>query len=1026
MRSTRSGSRPVEFLPVGREYEKLNAMRKKRAKLEKKKEESTEWMETDQLDLDELESPDKSNYHVSESPRQVTQTRRTRSNSRQPRCSDYGPLRHAIYKHKNFYLCHHCDLYDNRIVGDRSSATAKVYKCLAKHTCFVFPTDIDGKQHCRMKGTLKQKEEGDSSDDPTSEEEMSSDSDSGEPEEKKDSPTVASKDIVDLTPNSLPSPLMPRQLGNFAMNAVPANNTAAAVLGQVVDHTGFVAEYHRLNRNFKKLEAENANLARRLLNSETPESTSIPPVNTGGSRRQQAKVKKSQIKNRLKEAVLLILDGSKYANKTKGQLLCDCVWDLFDGSTRDAMVKRSKGFLRKTVFTPYKILKLMDLSGGTLSCKGVEAIREVEHNGKKYARGLIPSSSELKRAAARVEHFAKELAGEMMYERHNQFSETLTFDYERVIATVYSAYSLKKVARTRATSIAQSIDGTVLSRNHHLLVGGAKMQDTSAICPLTGKHILAYGNDLAAQSRNLVIPLKLAKTKETKDSTEFFGDMFRFFTHCESCDPNVNLLMANHGFKPLNVATNTDLSATWKGTKKGGAMKKQQCGCHCCPIDARMLSKPNPDVCLRFCQQLHGDNQTWRCYHHDIATEQQMNQMNEQVELMSSQLTTDLEDVNLKSQMRIDDLRTPTASSYTDPLSIQYRYQRLNTGNDTAFATQLTVELEMRELPLSGGVLARRDRLLAALTVEETLRDLLRKIRAGRPAENAYFLIMNTVPCILHAENRMGLKIFTMLLIAGLSNAKRRSILTDIPADGVRVNTFIEEAQKIINEKILGDDRDKAWWQCPTDKKDGELEISQITLDNNKTRLVVNNIDLLIDLCTPEHTEPPSSTRGTWKECLLHYQRAMRRLRCKKDFEATDILAYQSEADQFFALWVEMHGDAGVTNYIHMMGAGHFAEYLFEWKNLHRHSQQGWEAFNALLKNFYYRRTQRGGHSRGGEKSVLKPIGRWLHRRIVWLSQIGGEAIDEFWFDGRISEDDDDNDSEHSDDNDDIHGTGFL
>jgi hypothetical protein len=78
-----------------------------------------------------------------------------------------------------------------------------------------------------------------------------------------------------------------------------------------------------------------------------------------------------------------------------------------------------------------------------------------------------------------------------------------------------------------------------------------------------------------------------------------------------------------------------------------------------------------------------------------------------------------------------------------------------------------------------------------------------------------------------------------------------------------------------------------------------------------------------------------------------------------------------------------MYGDEGVTNYLHMLASGHIMEYLFKYKNLYRHSQQGWEALNHLLKTFYFRRTGRGGGKYKRHK--LLSIGRWLQRRMLWL-----------------------------------------
>ncbi len=57
--------------------------------------------------------------------------------------------------------------------------------------------------------------------------------------------------------------------------------------------------------------------------------------------------------------------------------------------------------------------------------------------------------------------------------------------------------------------------------------------------------------------------------------------------------------------------------------------------------------------------------------------------------------------------------------------------------------------------------------------------------------------------------------------------------------------------------------------------------------------------------------------------------------------------------DNFYVTWIDLLLHEGVTNYIHMLGAGHIGEYLLHHQNLYEHSQQGWEVFNALLKTFF-------------------------------------------------------------------------
>jgi hypothetical protein len=111
-----------------------------------------------------------------------------------------------------------------------------------------------------------------------------------------------------------------------------------------------------------------------------------------------------------------------------------------------------------------------------------------------------------------------------------------------------------------------------------------------------------------------------------------------------------------------------------------------------------------------------------------------------------------------------------------------------------------------------------------------------------------------------------------------------------------------------------------------------------------------------------------------------------------------EILEFQCNADIFFCKWVDLEGYNGMMNYIHLMGSGHLSEYMFHYQNLYWHSQQGWEKFNALLKMFYFRRTQCGGATGQGkmERSILRPIGQWFLHHLVWMSGTSWETIHEF------------------------------
>jgi len=77
--------------------------------------------------------------------------------------------------------------------------------------------------------------------------------------------------------------------------------------------------------------------------------------------------------------------------------------------------------------------------------------------------------------------------------------------------------------------------------------------------------------------------------------------------------------------------------------------------------------------------------------------------------------------------------------------------------------------------------------------------------------------------------------------------------------------------------------------------------------------------------------------------------------------------------DNFYVIWIDLLSHEGVTNYILMLGAGHIGEYLLHHQNLYKHSQQGWEAFNALLKTFFPMHRQRRSREQGNRCEVKNP-----------------------------------------------------
>jgi hypothetical protein len=131
-------------------------------------------------------------------------------------------------------------------------------------------------------------------------------------------------------------------------------------------------------------------------------------------------------------------------------------------------------------------------------------------------------------------------------------------------------------------------------------------------------------------------------------------------------------------------------------------------------------------------------------------------------------------------------------------------------------------------------------------------------------------------------------------------------------------------------------------------------------------------------------------------------------LQQKADFSNQNIDTFQSHADDFFRRWINLTGYDGITNYVHMLGAGNIRYFLMKWKNLNRFQNQGWEAYNVMIAAFWHHRTRKGGGKNITQRSKILPIARWLLRLMLWRT---GEAQRFF----RSMEEDDNNSDSHDD-----------
>ncbi len=377
--------------------------------------------------------------------------------------------------------------------------------------------------------------------------------------------------------------------------------------------------------------------------------------------------------------------------------------------------------------------------------------------------------------------------------------------------------------------------------------------------------------------------------REAKETFTEFASLFKFLDNLSDA---ATLPTAMEGFVPFLCMTNCDLSAQWKGLCKGGAAKVHTLPCTGCATESDALATPNVTPCHRWCVDHSAADPDWLCFHKAMATPERMSSMKGEVEELVSTYEKTLVAILANSRMTRSDveLEMPKQGSLNDVASIHCCPQ--SASQIQSLSRLFTSKLILRGLGFDGTLEVRRERLRLALRDEATSARLSKEIVHGEVKEDAYFLLMQTLPCILHLENCNGIKILSMLLVEGLSNAKKKLLFTNVKAEGSRVSQFIAHVECVINQSILGTPNDPCQWMCPFDFK--KKELGPITMENVRTRRIVDALDILVEGCVTD-----KDRKGLWTTALNNYRISMVLLRKKDDFTNDQVATYQCHADNF-------------------------------------------------------------------------------------------------------------------------------
>jgi hypothetical protein len=140
----------------------------------------------------------------------------------------------------------------------------------------------------------------------------------------------------------------------------------------------------------------------------------------------------------------------------------------------------------------------------------------------------------------------------------------------------------------------------------------------------------------------------------------------------------------------------------------------------------------------------------------------------------------------------------PQANAWQDPTSIHFQFLEALPREKNWYMLKLESDLLLRSLLSTGSLGDMQERLKSAITMEYTLRHIEDKLTHGRVRKaTAMHLVINALPCILHLENIVGLKIMTRLLQIGMCNTKEGLIDGLGSCDTDQIANYMNKVQEI-------------------------------------------------------------------------------------------------------------------------------------------------------------------------------------------------------------------------------------
>jgi hypothetical protein len=663
----------------------------------------------------------------------------------------------------------------------------------------------------------------------------------------------------------------------------------------------------------------------------------------------------------------------------------------------------------------YKIQRTIDTqpTGGlNLSC--IESIRKGVEVLQKREQGFMPSSSTVARVAKRLEIHAVNQYGFDIHERTTLHGPVYSFNIYNVIRQVCKAFELEleEFAATGSghppVQITYTMDGAQLTNELGHVTGGIKVVDPRAVDPLSGIPLSATGK---FQSRDLSFVCQLAFVKDSKATyKDCFEDFLCTFNHKSLVVPGTDTEPELSNFE---VSSCQDLSSGWKTTQLGGGCHTTNYFCPQCMVSrSTMTSFKIASERCNMCVECGIDN----CYCHAVCDPMMLENTKRSVKEYIDR-TFDDDCKILRMVRKQSKLTYEEGTTNNDKLECHVDYQPKTRKEWSDFKSLIVQEIKLRlsskeQKPQLQTILARefeeqRRALKELVECENAILFAMTTVHRHKTARNlaVALAVEKLIPCILHMKMRMVEKIFQVLVNTGLERYEESQM------DGTIRKQFVLDLVDVMNKHVFGNasmGREAQWTfkYAPGNRRMPKYSMSGVTATKIIKGLptIINTVFSTALDQEPRNENDAKQIRQQNLELKMKWELLCSNLgpmwnfiEKKEDFNEKDIVVLHRYTATFMNQWVELCNGKHMTNYIHVLGAGHLTYAAKHYGNLYRFSQQGWESLNKLIKHYYYNNTNHGGlHGNGGKdengsytKGTLSgqhcyPLMRFCQRFMMW------------------------------------------